>query len=125
MTRSIAILILIFGAFHFGQKVAVLTNYAIDYEYISKVLCINKNKPKSKCNGKCHLSKELKKVEAAQENEPKASTVNQISFLFYFFNPTEEACSVVSQTHEIKFPEFNRKQLEFFGEIPVPPPSIS
>jgi hypothetical protein len=38
-------------------------DYAINYDYISKVLCINKDKPELKCNGKCHLMKELAKLQ--------------------------------------------------------------
>jgi hypothetical protein len=36
-------------------------DYVINYEYISKVLCVNKAKPKLQCSGKCHLMKELAK----------------------------------------------------------------
>jgi hypothetical protein len=36
-------------------------DYVVNYEFISKVLCINKTKPKMECNGKCHLMKELAK----------------------------------------------------------------
>jgi len=46
-------------------------DYIINYEYISKVLCVNKDKPKMHCNGKCHLMKELAK---ASENEKPISS---------------------------------------------------
>jgi len=36
--------------------------YYIDYDYIVAELCENKAKPILKCNGKCHLAKELKKA---------------------------------------------------------------
>jgi hypothetical protein len=36
-------------------------DYVVNYDYISKVLCVNKAKPKLQCNGKCHLMKELAK----------------------------------------------------------------
>jgi len=42
--------------------------YAIDYNHISKVLCVNKEKPQLHCNGKCHLMKELAK--AAEKETP-------------------------------------------------------
>ena len=45
--------------------------YAVNYEYISKVLCVNKAKPMMHCNGKCHLMKELAK---AQETEKQTSS---------------------------------------------------
>lgn len=39
-----------------------LIEYAVNYDYISTVLCINKSKPDLHCNGKCYLSKELAKT---------------------------------------------------------------
>lgn len=43
----------------------------VNYEYISKVLCENKAKPELKCNGKCHLMKELAK--SSEEEKPSSS----------------------------------------------------
>jgi hypothetical protein len=48
-----------------------VVEYVINYEYISEVLCVNKDKPKMHCNGKCHLMKELAK---ASENEKPISS---------------------------------------------------
>ncbi|UZT96712.1 hypothetical protein ODZ84_15980 [Chryseobacterium fluminis] len=39
-----------------------LVEYAVNYEYISQVLCINKNNPDLHCNGKCYVSKEIAKT---------------------------------------------------------------
>ena len=36
-----------------------IVEYIANYEYIVEYLCENKDKPQLKCNGKCHLSKEL------------------------------------------------------------------
>lgn len=44
--------------------------YAINYEYISKVLCVNKAKPMMHCNGKCHLMKELAKAQEQEKQTP-------------------------------------------------------
>jgi hypothetical protein len=46
-------------------------DYVVNYEYISKVLCINKATPKLQCNGKCHLMKELAK---SSDNETPISS---------------------------------------------------
>jgi hypothetical protein len=48
-------------------KVGILSNYLVQYKYYVEVLCENKNKPELKCNGKCHLAKELKTVEEDPE----------------------------------------------------------
>ena len=45
------------------RPIAPLIEYVINYDYISKVLCINKDKPELRCNGKCHLMKKLKQQE--------------------------------------------------------------
>lgn len=49
-----------------------LAEYAVNYTYISEVLCINKNKPELHCNGKCYLGKEL-----AKANDSDSSPVNK------------------------------------------------
>ncbi len=41
--------------------------YALNYEYISTVLCENKDKPEMHCNGKCHLMKEVKKQKTKEK----------------------------------------------------------
>ena len=51
-------------------------DYVVNYDYISKVLCVNKEKPKLQCNGKCHLMKELAKN---SESENPISTNKKIA----------------------------------------------
>lgn len=50
-------------------------------DYIATVLCINKDTPVLKCNGKCYLAKKLK---AAKERQEKGKEVSFKSG-FYFF----------------------------------------
>ncbi len=57
------------------KPILPVVDYIVNYEYISKVLCENKDKPKLKCNGKCHLMKELAK--AADAENPKSSDKKQ------------------------------------------------
>jgi D-lyxose ketol-isomerase len=38
-------------------------NYAVNYDYIVKNLCENRNIPQSTCKGKCYVEKELAKTE--------------------------------------------------------------
>ena len=61
-----------------------VVEYVVNYEYISKVLCVNKAKPELQCNGKCHLMKELAK---ASENEKpitdKRIVVKEVEVLFF------------------------------------------
>ncbi len=52
------------------KPILPVVEYVVNYEYISKVLCVNKDKPMLHCNGKCQLMKELAK---ASENEKPIS----------------------------------------------------
>lgn len=60
--------------------------YLINYDYIRTELCINRAKPELKCNGKCHLMKEL--AAASEKEKPvsqdKKSVGNEINDLFFY-----------------------------------------
>ena len=67
-------------------NLVIIVDFNINQEYIAKVLCINKDKPEMKCNGKCHITKELEKKEEPTEN-PKTEFVqfrNEILFCQHF-----------------------------------------
>jgi len=58
------------------KPILPVLDYVVNYEYITKVLCVNKEKPKMKCNGKCHLMKELAKT---SENQTPISSNKKIA----------------------------------------------
>ncbi|AWG23522.1 hypothetical protein FFWV33_00440 [Flavobacterium faecale] len=62
-----------------------IVDYIVNYDYISKVLCENKEKPKLHCNGKCHLMKELAKAsnEDQQKSSDKKQNVKPLGELFF------------------------------------------
>jgi hypothetical protein len=51
------------------SRFVIIANYELNKDYISKVLCENRNKPMMHCNGKCQLKKQLDKEEK-QEQSP-------------------------------------------------------
>ena len=48
-------------------KLVLISNYLLNKELITLNFCENKSKPKLKCNGKCHLKKQLKEQENLDE----------------------------------------------------------
>ncbi len=52
------------------SKMILFSNYIINKESITLKFCENKNKPKMKCNGKCHLKKQLQEQDK-KENSSK------------------------------------------------------
>lgn len=66
------------------KPVLPVVDYVVNYEYISTVLCENKAKPKMKCNGKCHLMKELAKTSETEApiSSDKKMASQQFEVLF-------------------------------------------
>lgn len=60
------LLILIFNIFRFEIP---YIEYAIFKPYIAENLCVNKDKPRSCCEGKCFREKQLKQVASTHETE--------------------------------------------------------
>ena len=89
----------------FLKPIFPVIEYVVNYDYISKVLCVNIDKPVLECNGKCHLKKELAKE--ADANKPitpdKKVNTSQVEVLFCMLMPTFEMPSgfnlVLSQTN--------------------------
>ncbi len=67
------------------KPVLPVVDYVVNYEYITKVLCINKAKPKLQCNGKCHLMKELAKTSESQTpiSSNKKIATQELEVLFF------------------------------------------
>ena len=58
----------IFSLFMLFKPVIPVVEYIVFYDYIKNELCVNKDKPEMKCNGKCHLMKEMSKASDTPEN---------------------------------------------------------
>jgi hypothetical protein len=82
------VLILVFAVVL--KPIFPLVDYAVNYNYIAKVLCVNKTKPILKCNGKCHLMKELAKAadsestgEKSPSSDKKSSSKQEVETLYF------------------------------------------
>ena len=60
----------------------VCLDFEIRKDYISKTLCVNKNRPMLNCNGKCYLAKKLAEAEKQQQRQAEqdymASLIYQV-----------------------------------------------
>ena len=70
-------LLVILTLLMFLKPILPVLEYVVNYDYIVNELCENKLKPELKCNGKCHLTKELAK---ASENNSNDSSDKKITF---------------------------------------------
>lgn len=65
-------------------KIGILIDFKINQDFIAEVLCINKEKPMSTCNGKCYLSKQLKKAEEQEEKQAPTSKKERLEVVYYY-----------------------------------------
>lgn len=70
MKRVVSLILLLFFTFLVFRPAIPLVEYCLRKDYIAKVLCINKEKPELKCNGKCHLTEQLKAEMEDEEDSP-------------------------------------------------------
>ncbi len=65
--------------FYLGRPILPYIEYAVFKDYIAKNLCINRDKPKSCCQGKCHLKKQIEKSNESGDNENNSSNKKVIN----------------------------------------------
>ena len=65
-------------------KIGILIDFKINQDFIEDVLCINKNKPMTLCNGKCYLSQQLKDAEEQEEKRAPTSKQERIEVVYYY-----------------------------------------
>ena len=89
----------------FLKPIFPVIEYVANYDYISKVLCVNIDKPAMECNGKCHLKKEL--ANEANDSKPatptKKSNIAEMEILFCTTLPNFE----MQIDYNISFAETN------------------
>ena len=65
-------------------KIGILIDFKINQDFIAEMLCINKEKPMSSCNGKCYLSEQLKKVEEQEEKQAPTNKKERLEVLYCY-----------------------------------------
>jgi hypothetical protein len=75
----------ILALFLFVKPIIPVFEYIVNYDFIVKELCENKEKPELACNGKCHLMKELAKANDSDKplsTDKKEASKQPIEVLF-------------------------------------------
>lgn len=88
---------------HSFKPIVPYVEYAFNYDYISTVLCVNREKPKLNCDGKCYLAKML--AESETNNPEKGIPVAQLDLLFiplYFQEALDMAFTNFQGNHKKK-----------------------
>ncbi|TGE25311.1 hypothetical protein E5K00_09010 [Hymenobacter aquaticus] len=70
MARILAYLLTTLILLQTFSRELVVVDYQLHKERITQLFCVNKDKPRLQCNGKCHLAKKLRKASAADSKAP-------------------------------------------------------
>src|ERR1044072_4935300 len=89
-----AVLLTIFLAQTFDQSIIILQFFS-NRNYISKELCLNRDKPKMHCNGKCYLAKQMQQQE---KQDQQSNTSKREKFEVQFFSLPQEVSLTAHST---------------------------
>ena len=78
-TAFLLIGLLALGLFNASLLVA---NYQLNKQAITEAFCVNKEAPVLKCEGKCHLAKQLKKNQKKKTTDPSPDQMRVLSIVF-------------------------------------------
>ncbi|WP_207430886.1 hypothetical protein [Sabulibacter ruber] len=84
MKKLATILLLLVMLSQAFSKFFIVLDYEANKDFISKVLCINREKPQMKCHGKCYLAKKLKKAEQTQDPTNQKSQKQKQEITLYY-----------------------------------------
>ena len=105
------------------KPVEPILEYCFNYNYIVEVLCVNKDKPRLNCNGKCYLMKQLQKQ--SSENSTKKSQSIQLENYPIGFIEIAEIIQPQQFNFTLKRNYFYFNNYSYLKEnIPFQPPQV-
>ena len=122
MKSKIATGILIIFCFSEIRPALPFLEYFIDFEYISEVLCINKDKPMSTCNGKCYLTQQLKETQDSKNKDKSIPTTKLERIPMIVCNHTFPKFVITDYSSQKQMPYYQFSIKESSFSPPTPPP---
>jgi ribosomal protein S19 len=96
--------------------------YALNKEYIAKNLCVNRDKPKSCCQGKCHLKKELAKNDNSENSQgSNSSKKNQQKTIDEFLKNQSRTIEILPKVIILSVYTCSTYNKQYFSTVFVPP----
>ncbi|MGO4910748.1 hypothetical protein [Leeuwenhoekiella sp. W20_SRS_FM14] len=107
-------LILLFAFLMVLRPAFPFIEYLIDYDYISTILCENKEVPEMNCNGKCYLMKSLAEASEKESTQKKKNNSASVELLpFVVTDSSFDLSTDYLENTSVQFPvvsEFLRSQ---------------
>jgi hypothetical protein len=101
------------------RDMVVYSQFKFDQDFIAAVLCMNKNKPAAKCNGKCYLKKKMEENHDEDSQIPFAGKERTVINLYVLQN----SISILITSEKLVFIDYVEKALPFdFLRTQLQPP---
>jgi hypothetical protein len=100
----------------------IVVDYQLNKDYIAKNLCINKDKPKMQCNGKCHMMKKLAQEEKKDQENPERRSENKFEAISFHDHRLNLTCNHTLPA--VIYPETHVNVPSRHVETPFHPPRI-
>lgn len=89
--------------------------------------CVNQNRPKMKCNGKCYLAKQLAKIENDYQKKQRQPAPFQLKTAEWIFIQDANTLQFGWPSNEEKtqhFYSWSKELRKSYTKIPTPPPNF-
>lgn len=89
--------------------------------------CVNQNRPKMKCNGKCYLAKQLAKIEndyQKKQRQPAPFQLKTAEWIFIQQNHAVQFGWCLSEKKTAHFYSWSKELRNAYPKIPTPPPNF-
>ncbi|RLD22446.1 MAG: hypothetical protein DRI71_07500 [Bacteroidetes bacterium] len=100
--------------------------YYVNYEYISEVLCINKDEPMTMCKGSCYLAEQIDLFEGNQNSGEGIPIENKVETKAYTYLAPEKIALNSLHSDILGSYLISGKQITYiaFLEVITPPPEL-
>lgn len=102
------------------QSAFIQISYDLNKAYIAQELCVNKDRPEMKCEGKCYLNKQLTKTEQ-QNSQRQGSEIAKPTITWSAADLNVSTLGLYESYHSNIFAEIFCNPSSFVKEIEHPP----
>lgn len=124
-SKLIAFSLILAFSWKLVAMVYIQIDFIVNQQEITAKLCENKEKPKLQCNGKCHLKKQLAKIENSEKKEDKKQHSNQsfkVEELFFTSLENSSSSFIILENKTIKtFYYLNLYHFQLNQNLKAPP----
>ena len=122
MVKTQASILLLVLSFNIFAPLVPWLEYAVNYEFIVKNLCVQKNEEVNTCNGMCHLKENIEKQEDANKDKkqhiPTFKTFQVEPVVIQIMAPI---LNYAKETNHLSRPYFIKYNYQFISEYFHPP----